>query len=192
MKAQLFKTPLKALLVMVCIFSSFSLFAEDSDNDTDWEAILNRDIDNIQKQQQVLLARMPPRRLWRRLYCYFHCVKAIGKSCCRVQMAGLRSKRIPSGTYYAPCPKKCNYPSRGNPIDDRHKPISGCTHYDKNGYWYVTFVCNAHKAHWHYDLVARYRALERQYHSFELDWRQYDGLQKELKKKRKQLDQLDD
>lgn len=187
MKRKFFHPALKSLLIAACIFSSAHLWAEDQH---DWEEIIEKEIENIKQEQKTLLRRMPHRKHWRRLYCYFHCVKAVGPSCCRVQMAGLRKKEIPTGVYYAPCPRKCNYPKRGNPLDGRHKPISGCTHYDDNGYWFVTLVCNAHKAHWHYDSVAKYRRMERQYHSFEMDWRAYVGLQKKLKQKQKQLDKL--
>ena len=174
-------------LIMILGIAMCNVYAADEEAEAAIEEVILR----LTQRQKEIVKQLPSKKLWSRMDCFIRCVKMI-ESCCRVQMAGLRRKTIPSGTYHAPCPNKCNYNKVSNKIEtnrkgeERYKDISGCTHYDKNGYWFVTFVCNAHRKHWYFNQVERFKRIDNSYRTYEVlrvEYRKNEKKIRELKNK---------
>lgn len=191
------KKTLFAILI-AAVFAAASLDAAPSQKDikysVDWIKATRSEIQNLQIIKQNALRSMPQKKLWSTMNCFVRCVRML-ESGCRVQMAGLRYKTVPGGTYYASCPSRChkmedNRIERNRKGDPRYKPISGCTHYDKNGYWFVTFVCNTHKRHWNQKMILYYRLLDKQYPKFEAAYREYRAAIQKIKEKTEQLQKV--
>ena len=126
------------------------------------------------------------------LRCYITCIK-MAPVTCRVQMSVFRKKSIPGGMYFIDCRdtgKKCNYPGYGIRNDDKRRHY-GCIHFDKNGYWFVTYVCAKHRYKWNFDLVQKYKALEKRYYRFDHVIARYQLLYNQREAKRKELNILE-
>ena len=126
------------------------------------------------------------------LICYVHCVK-MAPVTCRVQMSVFRKKTIPGGTYFIDCGdtgKKCNYPGYPSNLESARRKHRGCVHYDKNGYWFITYICDKHRFKWTFDLVNKYKALNDQYIEFDIHVGRYQTIYRQLMEKKKELNKL--
>ncbi|MBE6378301.1 MAG: hypothetical protein E7051_05725 [Lentisphaerae bacterium] len=168
-------------LIMIAGVAMCNLYAADDEDEE--EKQIEQAIYRLTMRQRELERLMPSKKIWKRMDCYVRCVKMI-ESCCRYQMAGLREKTLPGGIYYASCPGKCNYGKKINHPPKRYKDISGCVHYDKNGYWFVTYVCYFHKMHWYFELANRYKLMEKRYPSYEFHRNEYRKNLKKIKQLR--------
>lgn len=82
------------------------------------------------------------------MQCYAHCILRHQVDC-RVQM-GNETKRTLHGTYHKICPI---------PAHRRSKRVEYCKYYDKNGYWFVRFVCDKHRNSWTREKIAEFKDL---------------------------------
>ena len=174
-------------LIMIAGVAMCNLYAAD-DEEEEIEKQIEQAIYKLTLRQRELERLMPSKKIWKWMDCYFRCVKMI-EHCCRYQMSGLREKTFPSGTYYASCPSKCNYRKYGiRHPKKRYKDISGCVHYHENGYWYVTYVCTAHKMQWNFFLVKEYNLLEKKYPAYEVHRNEYRKNLKKIEELKEKID----
>ena len=172
---------IKFLSLLVIIGAALcNSYAEEDEKKVIADAVLRLNL-----RQKELAKILPPQKTWSRMDCYIRCVKMVD-SCCRVKMTGAKKKNT-FGMYYAACPKKCNYKNVKNKPEKHRKKIEGCTHYDKDGYWFVTFVCNEHKNHWYFNQVKEYDRLERNCPNFEVLRMEYFKNIRKIKELKQQL-----
>lgn len=168
-------------VITVIALAMSNIHAKESEKE-----VIKAAVGRLTQRQQEILRMMPPSKSWSGMDCYIRCIKMI-ESCCRLKMTGSK-KNHPNGIFYAACPtKKCNYKNIKNKPEKHRKKLPGCTHYDKNGYWFVTFICNAHKRQWTFDMVRKYEKFDKNCPNFEVLRMEYFKNDRKLKELKKQI-----
>lgn len=139
-----------------------------------------RSLENQQREMKRKYASISEQL--KRLQCYDRCIR-FGQIKFRVQMGDSESRKTLNGVYY----KWCQFA-----YSSRHYHSRRCSQYDRNGYWYVRFICNDHNNTWTQADADRYQRYLEQYQNggkrrIQEDQARYAQNARLLKKKRQAL-----